>query len=75
MRRDRGEEQENPLNLCEKGHWKFPMKFIVILVKSVLSRIQSMLGTVRPSRDIQRLNSKFFIFLSNRQYNMKMWSD
>ena len=78
-------ELENPLNLSEerllkitvKGHWGFS-------VKSVISRIQSISGTVRPSRDIHRLNSKVVIFLSistsidrqsSRQYNMKMWLD
>ena len=42
------------------------------------------MGYRKTSRDIQQLNSKFVIFLSistgidrqsNRQYNMKMWSD
>ena len=66
-----------------KDFSKLPVKFVAFFsVKSVISRILSLLGTIGPSRDIQHeLNSKFVIFLSIssgidhqsiRQYNMKM---
>ena len=68
-----------------KGFWKLPMNLLLFSVKSVISRIWNLSGTVRPLRDIQvELNSKFVIFLSisscidrqsNRQYSMKMWPD
>ena len=40
--------------------------------------MQCISGTVKQSRGIHRLNSKFVIFLTistsiDRQYNMKMW--
>ena len=62
VRRESATEPENPLNLQQKGYWKLPVKFIFFLVKSLISRPQSMLGAVRPSCRIHRLNSKVVIF-------------
>ena len=47
---------------------------LVFSINSLISRIQSMSGTITPSGGIHRLNSKFAIYLSfDCQYNMKMW--
>ena len=73
-------------NLQQKRLSRLPVKFIVFFFcKSVISRILSLSGTVRPLRDIQHeLNLKFVTFLSIssgidcqsiHQYNMKMWPD
>ena len=36
VRRERPKEQENP---SRKDYWKFPVKFLLFSVKSVISRI------------------------------------
>ena len=80
LRREIAAEQENPL--AEKATGNLPLKLIVfsLLLKSIISRIQSILGAVRPSRDIKRLNSKFVTFqpvstISKTVSITKMWSD
>ena len=63
MRRESARELENPLNLKQKRLFDITCEiYCFFSIKFLISRIQSMLGTVRPSRGIHRLNSKFVIF-------------
>ena len=61
--------------IAEKAFGYYLCNLLVFFsISSLISRIQSMSGTITPSGGIHRLNSKFAIYLSfDCQYNMKMW--
>ena len=65
MRRESATRLGNPLNLKQKRLLDITCEiYCVFPIKSLISTIQSMLGTVRTSLGIHRLNSKFVNFSS-----------